>query len=99
MGRKEMSDDAAMLFILPEKQFLSLWMYNVYFDLEAAFLDDKGIIQEIVFLKAHPEVSNKKFFIKNQVYSKSKVNYALEAKAGFFNKENLKIGSKIDIIN
>lgn len=56
MGRKEMAWNSGMLFILPQKQQLSVWMFNCYFDLDIAFCDENGVILKIGQLKAYPHM-------------------------------------------
>lgn len=55
MQRHTLPENHGMLFIYPRKQILSLWMFNCFTDLSAAFLDEQGIIQEIHELKSYPE--------------------------------------------
>lgn len=95
MHRESISDDEVMLFIFPKKNMRMLWMYNVNFDLDAAFLDDKMNILEIRELNAYPEEKNPKFFFDKVVRSSQPVKYALEAKAGFFEKNGLKVGDSV----
>lgn len=53
MRRTSLPEDHGMLFYHP-RQFI--WMFNTWIDLSVAFLDEKGIILEIVELQAHPEM-------------------------------------------
>lgn len=55
MQRKSLPEDQGMLFIYPEKNYLSIWMFNCFIDLSVAFLDESLRIQEIRELKAYPE--------------------------------------------
>lgn len=95
MFRESMDEDTAMLFKFPFKQYISLWMMNVQFDLDVAFLDDDYKILEIKFLKAFPHIKDKYFFQKRAIRSSFFVQYALEAKQGFFKQQNLKVGDVI----
>lgn len=55
MGRKSLPKDHGMLFIYPENNYHSLWMFNTWIDLSVAFLDVNGVIVEIHELQSHPE--------------------------------------------
>ncbi|WP_284452658.1 DUF192 domain-containing protein [Parachlamydia acanthamoebae] len=52
MQRDYLPENRGMIFYFPK----SLWMFNTLIDLSAAFLDDQGIILEIVELKSYPEM-------------------------------------------
>lgn len=56
MGRKSLPENHGMIFSLPKKEFVTLWMFNCFIDLEAAFLDENLIIAEIHSLKAFPHL-------------------------------------------
>ena len=84
-----------MLFILPYEQQFSLWMHQVNFNLDAAFLDNQFNILEIVHLKAYPQQRDPRFFFDKVVKSKCVVKYALEASEGFFERNHLKVGDHV----
>lgn len=115
MGVPSVSDEYALLFCYPEPTRVSLWMFNVYFDIDAAFLDKEGTILEIVSLTAYPEKMDPErpvnhlediypfydpicqFFRKKSVTSTQPVYYVLEAKRGYFERNDLRVGDKLDI--
>ncbi len=64
MGREAMDENHGLLIAYDWPTMMSIWMFNVFFDLEIAFLDHKGVIQEIRTLKAYPEMMDPKRPIK-----------------------------------
>lgn len=95
MHRPSIDDDEMMLFIFPYKQNVRLWMYNVHFDLDAAFLDEQLNILQISHLQAFPDEKDPSFFFDKMAPSPIPVKYVLEAKHGFFELNNLKVGDTV----
>lgn len=56
MGRDSLPDNHGLLLQYDYPLVMNIWMFNVKMDLEIAFLDAKGVIQEIRSLKAYPEM-------------------------------------------
>lgn len=65
MQRKNLPDRHGMLFSYPEPRHIALWSFNCYMDLSLAFLDRFGVIQEINFLKAYPEIMDPRRPVNN----------------------------------
>jgi uncharacterized membrane protein (UPF0127 family) len=88
MFRKSLGESDGMLFVFDNEEYLSFWMKNTFIPLDIAYIDKKGIINEIYYM-APIDISN--------IYSSIKpAMYALEVNAGWFDKHKIKIGSKID---
>lgn len=87
MYRPGIKDELAMFFVFPEPQRAAFYMKNVGFDIDAAYIDADGIIQEIVRLK--------KMDI-TPVPSKSEaIQYVLETSLGWFERNGIKPGTMI----
>lgn len=56
MHRKSIGTNDAMLFLFGSARDRSFYMRNVPFDIDAAYIDDEGVITEVVRLKAMDEV-------------------------------------------
>lgn len=88
MDVAEMPEDEGMLFCYPEEKILTFWMKSTPIPLSIAFIDrDKKIIQ-IEDLEPYDEAS---------VHSDRPAKWALEANQGWFDRNNISIGDKINI--
>lgn len=56
MGRKHMADAQGMLFYFEAATRPTFWSFGCYIDIAVLFIDDRGTISEIYFLKAFPEI-------------------------------------------
>ena len=86
MYRKSMGENSGMLFVFPEASIHSMWMINTYIPLSIAFLDEDGIILNIIDMSPHTRTKNS---------AASKAKYALEMNLGWFSSRNIKAGKKI----
>lgn len=87
MYRKEIADDAAMLFVYGWPTDAAFYMKNTYVPLSCAYIDSEGTILEIYDLEPLNEES---------VVSKSdNVRYVLEVKQGWFAKHHIGVGTVI----
>ena len=88
MFRKTMCADCGMLFSFNQVRIGSIWMKNTFIPLDLAYVDDKGIITDIVQLKPHD---------LNPVKSSKPVFYAIEMNEGWFAEKGIKVGDSIKI--
>jgi len=89
MFRDELPWDKGMLFIFPDSKKRAFWMKNTYIPLDIAYIDKKGIINEIYTMKP---------LDYSIIYNSIKpARYALEVNAGWFRKNNISPGSKIEL--
>jgi uncharacterized membrane protein (UPF0127 family) len=87
MNRESLKSNHGMLFVFPEPKQASFWMYNTSIPLDLAFLDEDGVILEIIPLVPFEE--------KPVLSKSSKVSYALEVSRDWFASRNLKAGLKV----
>ena len=88
MFRQEMDFNRGMLFIFESSKTRSFWMKNTYIALDIAYIDENGIINEIYTMKP---------LDYSIVYPSIKpAMFALEVNAGWFKKNNISTGSKIE---
>lgn len=90
MYRKKLGQNDGMLFKFKNPQNLKFWGLNTYIPLAIAFISPE---KEIVKISYISPCSTK------CVDSKVDCNMAIEANYDFFKKNNINIGSKIEVIN
>lgn len=88
MFRKSMPSDEGMLFKFPNTQEACFWGKNTYIPLDVAFVSNDNRITEI---KQITPMSTR------LVRSKDLCAMAIEANAGYFEKNGIKPGHKIEI--
>ena len=87
MFRDKMEENEGMLFIFAQPVQVSFYMKNTYVPLSCAYIDSEGAILEIHDLKPLDE---------NPVYARSEqVQYVLEVKQGWFERNGVRIGTVI----
>ncbi len=89
MFREEMNENEGMLFIYNTDSHLNFWMKNTLIPLTVAYIDKNGIIKDMHDMK--PLDTSVTYT------SKYPVRYALEMNKGWFEKNNISIGSKVQL--
>lgn len=87
MNRKVIPDGTGMLFIFEKDQVLHFWMKNTPHPLSIAYIDSSGIIADILDMTPFSEAS---------VSSSRSVRYALEVPQGWFKKNGIKEGDRVE---
>ena len=90
MYRNKLAEDDGMLFKFKSPQNLKFWGLNTYIPLAIAFISPE---KEIVKISYISPCSTK------CVDSNTDCDMAIEANYDFFKKNNINIGSKIEVIN
>lgn len=85
----ELADDEGMMFIFPQPRELSFWMKNTLIPLDVAFLDENGKILNIITMQPLDETTQNR--------SAGPAKYALEMKAGWFERNNVRPGARVDL--
>ena len=88
MYRRILDDNEGMLFVFDEAAHRSFWMLNTYIPLSIAYIGKDGIINEIYDMKPLDD---------KITYSQKPAMYALEMKRGWFARNNIGQGAKLDL--
>ena len=89
MHRKSLDAQSGMLFVYSYEQQLSFWMKNTLIPLDIAFIAGDGHILNIESMEPLDE---------STVSSDGKAMYALEMNKGFFEKQHIKVGDRIEFL-
>ena len=89
MYRKSMCEHCGMLFKYDKARQASMWMKNTFIALDIAFIKGDGTIAEIKQLIPQDLTS---------VKSSNSVLYALEMNQGWFKKNKVQAGDKVEFI-
>jgi uncharacterized membrane protein (UPF0127 family) len=94
MYRKNIGSNEGMLFVFPSEQLLSFWMKNTFVDLSIGYFSGRRILIEIKNMKAAKSEMQTHF----ETYESSQpAQYALEMRLGWFEKNNIKVGDKLEL--
>ena len=88
MNRKKIPEGTGMLFVFEKDEVLNFWMKNTPVPLSIAYIDSSGKIRNIFDMKP---------FSLEPVKSTVSVRYALEVPQGWFSRNGIKTGDKIDL--
>jgi len=87
MFRTNIQETDSMLFVFPQPQQVSFWMKNCPESLSAAYINSRGLIQEIHHLEKNDT---------NAVVSvDDTIQYVLEAKEGWFVRHHVDVGTLV----
>jgi len=89
MFRTNVTDESAMLFVLPEalRAPNGFWMTNCPISLSAAYIGPDGVIEEIHHLEKNDNI--------HVVATNNNIIYVLETSDGWFGRHNVNIGMVI----
>ncbi len=86
MYRESMPQDEGMVFVYPDQRYLSFYMKNTLIALSIAYIDQKGVIRQILDMQPLDESSHEAIV---------PVQYALEVNQGWFQKNSVKVGDSV----
>jgi len=86
MGRTDLTDESAMIFVFPDEQTRIFWMKDTPTALSIAYVNKQGVIKEILDMEPYSLAA---------VPSRYAVPYAVEVKQGAFDRRGVKVGDTI----
>ncbi len=87
MFRKEMAEDAGMIFDFGQSRRVTMWMENTILPLDMLFIDSGGTIRHIK--------ENAVPYSREIIDSMGEVKYVVELNAGVVKKLGIKVGDKV----
>ncbi len=84
----ELTENDGMIFVFPTEDFRGFWMKNTLINLDIAYLDKNGTILNILTMRALDE---------STYPSEGQAMYAVETKAGWFQKRKIKKGMRFEL--
>lgn len=91
MYRREMAEDAGMIFLFDESEQLSFWMHNTYLPLDMIFIREDMSVLGVVE-NAEPQTDDPR-----EVPGMSK--YVLEVNAGYARRHGIGPGTRVRFVN
>ena len=90
-GRRSMAEGTGMLFVFDRPDKYLFWMKNMYFSIDIIWISED---MRVVYIKkgARPDL-----FLETYEPEEN-AKYVLEVVAGFSDKNNLKVGDKVEFI-
>jgi len=87
MYRTNITDETAMIFVLPAPERASFWMTNCPMSLSAAYIGPDGVIEEIHHLEKNDNTP--------VMATNDNIIYVLEVNDGWFTRHNINTGMVI----
>lgn len=88
-GRTELKEDESLLFIFDYSGIYSFWMKDMNFPIDMIWIGENG---EIVYIKKNAEPSS----YPEAFTPTGNAKYVLETVSGFADKNNIKVGDKVE---
>ena len=95
MHRKQLGDDAGMLFIYPDSQKRRFWMKDTYIALSVGLFDAERRLVEILHLDPPRSVMQLRLPV---TVSQHPARYALEVRQGWFKDHGIVIGEAFELL-
>ena len=89
--RRFIGKNQGMLFVFSDVNRRSFWMKHCFFDIDIAYIDFNGRIDEIITMQREPYDSAAEK-LKQYISKSWSIKYALEMPGGWFNKNSVQAG-------
>ena len=91
--RSNLAWNHGMLFVFPSEEGRTFWMIDCSFDLDIAYLDRNGIVQDEQTMVIQPGVVPE--LLRRYVSATDHVMYALEVNRGWLSGHSLRVGDTL----
>jgi len=91
--RSTLAWNRGMLFVFPSEQERTFWMIDCAFDLDIAYLDGNGVVEDEQTMVAEPGVSPEN--LRRYPSASDRVQYALEVNRGWLAAHALRVGDTL----
>lgn len=89
MNVKKLEQNEGMFFVYSQPALVSFWMKNTFIPLDIAFISPEGVVLQIAQMYPHSEIAVRS--------ASANILYTLEMNQGWFSKNNIKTGDKLDM--
>jgi hypothetical protein len=96
-GRDSLDQNKGMLFVFPKGSNATFWMKDMKFDLDIIWIRDSKIVK--IDKKAKAPKAGTPDNKLTLYHSEGPIDYVLEANSGFSDKNNIKVGDKVELTN
>jgi len=94
--RRSLAWDRGMLFVFPSEQERTFWMIDCSFDLDIAYLDGYGVVEDEQTMVAEPGVSPEN--LRRYPSASDRIQYALEVNRGWLAAHGLRVGDTLSAV-
>jgi uncharacterized membrane protein (UPF0127 family) len=94
--RDTLQENHGMLFVFPDESRRVFWMKGCNFDIDVAYIEATGTINEIITMKKEP-LNTPLNSLKTYPSQSTKIRFALEMIGGWYEKNNVSAGTRINL--
>ena len=91
--RRNLAWNSGMLFVFPSEQERTFWMIDCAFDLDIAYLDGNGVVEDEQTMVAEPGVAPEN--LHRYPSASDRIQYSLEVNRGWLAAHALRVGDTL----
>jgi uncharacterized membrane protein (UPF0127 family) len=94
--RDTLRENHGMLFVFPEEIRRVFWMRGCNFDIDLAYIETDGTINEIITMEKEP-LDIPLDSLKTYTSQSTRIKFALEMIGGWYREHNVSVGTRINL--
>ena len=94
--RDTLAENHGMLFVFPEESRRVFWMRGCNFNIDLAYIETNGTINEIITMKKEP-LDTPLDSLRTYPSQSTRIRFALEMIEGWFERNNVSVGTRINL--